>query len=1141
MTEPPLNRERLDLRVLRLAGAFVICLGLMAMYGWLANHPLLTRIRPEWATMKFNTALNFVCCGIGFLIFPYRPRMTRAFGIFTAALGTLTLLEYFSGRSLGIDLLFFSHYGALETSYPGRMSPTTAIACLLAGLSLFFMGRTEHSARSYMILMYLGCTLQVFALVTLLGYCFGIGTFYGWGQYARMAAHSAVAFLLIGSTIIFYAWRHDRQVANRFVRWSFVWGFTIVLGVSLLVWQALNRREEIYIHQDVRSVTSEMQKIILTQMEGQMHALERMGGRWADRGDTPEVEWKRDSERYLKDFPVYQAISWLDANGFVRRICPLAGRERYIGMSLKFEKNRADALAAAYATRSVAVSRSINLLQGGQGFLVCVPVFKGDRHLGFIVGAFRFNLIFNYLLKDIETSYGVTLQEDGATLFVHGAVPRTPWDADLPLQLRGGPLWHLTVSPSPLRLHQMHTWVPELTLGFGVVISFLLALTLWLAWRAQQQARAAAEAASTKAAFLATMSHEIRTPMNAIIGMTGLLMDTPLTAQQNEFAHVVRTSGEALLTIINDILDFSKIEAGKLQFDVADFDLRETVEGTVELLSNTAHQKNLEIACLIDENVPTALRGDAGRLRQILTNLLGNAVKFTEKGDVFLSVAHENGNEIDTDVTLRFAVRDSGIGMSEIAMQRLFQPFSQADSSTTRRYGGTGLGLAICKQLTEMMGGRIWVESKAGKGSVFSFTTRFAKQSGQALTVPSHRPVFHSIKALIVDDNATNRQVLSHQLVSCGIWSESVISASEALKRLEEDRAAHTFSLLVTDVQMPAMDGLQLTQRLRSDPAFSDLKIIVLTSVGQSMSENERRKQGIDAYLSKPIKLASLFECLQSLYVSVPLPASKEIAQTQGAAPVARGKILVAEDNTANQKVAVLLLQKLGYGVDVVGNGLEVLEALTRISYDIVLMDCQMPEMDGFVATREIRRREETQHRTIIIALTANAMNEDREKCLQAGMDDYLSKPINRAQLQRVLNHWMQRKAELSDQDLPEVKPAMEHLIDEARLNEITDGDEATLRELVGIFLDDTVREFQNLNNAIAAKNAAEVHRLSHSIAGAAMTYGMTVMVASLRHLEAEAKAGRLDQAQTLQAACLDAFRKIQTHFEQRPGWLRAA
>jgi PAS domain S-box-containing protein len=522
----------------------------------------------------------------------------------------------------------------------------------------------------------------------------------------------------------------------------------------------------------------------------------------------------------------------------------------------------------------------------------------------------------------------------------------------------------------------------------------------------------ALSAARTKSTFLATMSHEIRTPMNAIIGMTDLLLDTPLSDTQRDFAETVRTAGEALLGIINDVLDYSKIEAGKFAIETIDFDVRSTIEEVVNMLAERAHQKDLELTALVDPSVPVTVAGDPARLRQVLLNLGGNAIKFTRTGEVIVRAAVET--ETDDIAVVRFSVEDTGIGIALDDQSTLFRPFSQVDSSTTRKFGGTGLGLAISKQLVELMGGRIGVDSLEDAGSTFWFTLMLKKRPTPAALSTIDRSVLRGLRVLVLDDNLTNRTLLRQQLAPHELRVDLVDNGPEALTRLRTAQIEGApYALVLSDLVMPGMDGFEFARQVKADSSISGCRLVLLTSTSQRGQAAEAEQAGFSGFLVKPVREAQLLACVQSVLApestvthARPLVTGRQLSE---AAAQERTRVLLAEDNLVNQKVAVLMLEGLGCRVDVVGDGREAVAALARATYDIVFMDCQMPDLDGFGATAEIRRAERPDERVPIVAMTANAMEGDRDKCLTAGMDDYVAKPVKREQLEQVLRRWAPR------------------------------------------------------------------------------------------------------------------------------------
>ena len=619
---------------------------------------------------------------------------------------------------------------------------------------------------------------------------------------------------------------------------------------------------------------------------------------------------------------------------------------------------------------------------------------------------------------------------------------------------------------------------------------------------------AALESSRLKSQFLANMSHEIRTPMNGVIGMSAFLLDTPLTAAQREYAETIRSSGEALLAIINDILDFSKIEAGKLVFENIEFDLATTVEAAVDLQAAAAAAKKIDLGYFIDPATPRALRGDPGRLRQVITNLLSNAVKFTDHGEVMLRVAAESDN--GNAAVIKFTIRDTGIGIAPEKIGKLFQSFTQADPSTTRRFGGTGLGLAISRQLVELFGGTIGISSQPGQGSTFWFTAHFEK-TGDAAPVPTHPGVnpLAGQRILVIEQSESTRMILLQHLRAWKIETDEAGTAADAFTRLRQRTSeGSAFSLVLLGQHLTDSEGLDLARAILAEKDIAPAHLILLAAPGESVEQKTWASAGLASLLERPIKPSQLLDCLMNVIThridSQNAPASTirspSLSRAENNRPL---RILLAEDNIVNQKVARRQLQLLGHVVDTVANGLEALEAIGRIPYDVILMDCQMPEMDGYEATFRIRLRENSAgdgRHIPIIAITANAMEGDREKCLASGMDDYISKPVRLAELRARLQTI--RGGALTGPD-PE---GLSVLLDETvwqNLRQLgASGSPDFLPELVGTFLRDASQTLQSMREAARQANTAALRKLAHTLKGSAGNVGASQIASICRQLE---------------------------------------
>jgi signal transduction histidine kinase/two-component SAPR family response regulator/HPt (histidine-containing phosphotransfer) domain-containing protein len=673
-----------------------------------------------------------------------------------------------------------------------------------------------------------------------------------------------------------------------------------------------------------------------------------------------------------------------------------------------------------------------------------------------------------------------------------------------------------------------------------------------------------------KSEFLAAMSHEIRTPMNGVIAMVSLLLETPLTHEQRGYLETINTSSESLLTIINDILDFSKIEAGKMQLDPRPFDLRACVDETVDLLSARAAEKSLDLMSELDDTIPTQVDGDSQRLRQVLANLLSNAIKFTENGNIRVRVkllgvkpAMAQGH---CQMQLHFSVQDTGIGIQPDRLARLFQPFTQADASTSRRYGGTGLGLAISKRLIEMMGGKMWAESIPNHGSTFHFVvTVQAELNATPYPLATRQARLADLRVLVVDDNSGVREILANTLTK---WGMVPLTAENGFLALEMVGRGEQFDLAVIDSQMPGMDGLALATELRKVAAVAMIPLIVLLPVGVRADSPQNAHIVFAHSVNKPVKISQLFDVLTRALLSPkapvrPPPKPKEEQTLAERIPL---RILLCDDNAINQKVASRILAQLGYKPDLAGNGVEALSAIDKISYDLIFMDVMMPEMDGLEATHNIRERQKLathphyQRPIIIIAMTAQAMQGDREKCLESGMDDYLSKPIRPKDLRDALERWGSKATPPSPTatdtvPVPEAnqvasapivvpaKPAPPPPsrggplpVEMERLRDLTDGNQDSLRELVDLYYRQTSQQLSQLESAVKNRSADEVRRVAHSCAGASATLGMSRLVPLLRAMEKHGMSGNLGEVPQLFQSALVEFKQIQLFLETQPG-----
>ena len=1188
MAEPSVV-ERASVRRLDAPRSFAglsAILGASVLVGWALGIDSLTRVLPGLATMKPNTALAFLMAGVAlWSIRDGRPAGRWAVGLSlaVAAIGGLTLFEYASGVHLGIDqILAHEPPNGVGSLSAGRMHPATAFDFLALGLALALIA-VDRGCRTAHGLVLLAALI---AGSTLIGYLYGVRVFAGLAAYHQMALHTTLGMLFLSAGALLARPGRGLMVAitgdgpsglmARGLLPVAVLAPVIINGLMLLAREAglfderygtavrvsliiaifvacigrgahvlnridLDRRraeaERIETEERFRFLAEAMPQIVwISRPDGEVKYLNR---RWFDyTGQDPRGAW--DWRPVIHPDELARCLELWDRSA-------LSG-ENYQG---EFRFRRHDGayrwhLARAEPMRDdrgrivqwVGTSTDIDDQKraGEQRYRSLVEATSAIVWSTSASGEVEGDLPAwtSFTGQPFERSKGRGWLEaihpddrgESARAWSEALASRRPCEMEHRLRRHDGEYRHMQVRAVPLfdRDGALLEWV-----GTSTDVD-----DQERAHEAMREAKEAAEAATrAKGEFLANMSHEIRTPMNGVLGMTELALETDLTTLQREYLEVVKSSADALLTIIDDILDFSKIDAGKLHLDLVPFRLRDTVTDTLRAVAMKAHEKGLELACRIGPEVPETVVGDPGRLRQVLLNLVGNAIKFTDRGEVVLTV--EAGLAEDGPDDFRFGVADTGIGIPAGKRASIFNAFEQADGSTTRKYGGTGLGLTICSRLVGLMHGRIWVEENPGGGSLFRFTARLGRDVEARADRDAANPVvLDGLRVLIVDDNRTNRAILDEVLSQWGCRPLAVASGPDALDAL--DRAAgrgEPFPLVLLDRMMPGMDGCDLARRVQADPRHASTRMLMLTS-GGSDDSGRFRELGIDAWLAKPIRQSDLLNAMLDLLRpdrdrDRDRPAPIQALPVEARRPL---RVLLAEDHPINQKVATRMLEDRGHEVTVVDNGRLALEALESGAFDLVLMDVQMPEMGGFEALEGIRTGERSRGGHLpIVALTAHAMAGDRERCLEAGFDDYLAKPIHATALAEALARVMGDDQGAPTADGPK-KPEVRRDFDREASLKALNGDDRLLDEILGLYLDDGPRLLAEVGEAVDRGDAGALKRLGHTLAGSAGHFAADGVVDAARRLEAIGKAGDLsgaDQALRSFALEFDRFRQAAT------------